>query len=147
VTWSAGAGWWAYSDGSKKITVSRPDGTGERQASLAGLPEGQQTAACPFAVQAVSADGRFVALGHGNTDPQHVDEAHLVFDMQTRKPVSLPQTSGDPANVYFRADGSLVVRSLTGGGKATLYLLGADRKVTGSLADPIAGSLLVAYLQ
>lgn len=147
ITWSADATWWAYSDGSTKITVSHPDGTGKRQASVAGLSECQQAAACPFAVQAVSDDGRYVALGHGNTDPLHVDEAHLVFDMQTKKLVSLPQMKGDPTNVYFRPDGGSMVRSLDGSGNATLYLLDAHRAVTGSLPDPVTGdtSLLVAY--
>lgn len=143
LSWSADATWLAYSDGSKKITVSRPDGTNKHQASVAGLSECQQ-AACPFAVQAVSDDGRYVALGHGNTDPLHVDEAHLVFDMQTQTVVSLPRVKGDLTNVYFRAGGGLVMRSLDGSGNATLYLLDAHRAVTGSLPDPVTG-LLVAY--
>lgn len=51
--------------------------------------------------------------------------------------------------MYFRADGGLIMRSLTTTGKATLYLLGAGRNVTGSEPDPVTGStnVLVAYQQ
>jgi hypothetical protein len=61
-------------------------------------------------VQAVSDDGRYVALGHMNSDPSHVNEAHFVLDMHTGTLVNLPPTAQNGAvnKVYFRPDGVMI---------------------------------------
>lgn len=145
LTWSTDARWLAYDSGSKTITVSRPDGTGKRQASVAGLPDCQKTTACPTSVQAVSNDGRYVALGHGNPGPGAVNESHLVLDMQTGQPVSLPSVIREVVNVYFLPDRGMVIRGFDVVGEeyddrsANLYVVDADRNLIGTLRDPVKG--------
>ncbi len=147
ITWSADGTWRAYAVDARRIAVSRPDGTDVRQASVAGLPDCEETAACPFAVQAVSDDGRYVALGRGTTDPSHTEEAHLVLDVRTGRPVGLPQVIGYVDKVYFRPGGGLLVRGGSGSGAGMLFLLDAAGSVAGTTPDPVVEDSvrLVAY--
>jgi len=79
---SANGQWLAYGGGTD-VTVTAADGAAKTTTSVASLPECHQTAGCPTSVQAVSDDGRYVALGHMNSDPSHLHEAHLVLDTST----------------------------------------------------------------
>lgn len=148
LTWSANGQWRAYG-GSTDVTVTAPDGTGAVKKSVASLPECQATAGCPTSVQAVSDDGRYVALGHMNSDPSHVNEAHLVLDMRTGKLVNLPPvTNGGVDKIWFRPDGVMVVRTAISG-KATFVLVRADGSTLASFPDTTGQSpsyrQLVAY--
>jgi hypothetical protein len=127
--------------------VTRADGTGTTRTSLSGLAECHERPACPFAVQAVSDDGRFVALGHGNTDPNHVTEAHLVLDTKTGRAVMLPKLDGDITQVFFRPDGGLLLRWYQAG-HYKLSAVGPDLKVTVTIPEAegvVPEPLLVAY--
>lgn len=147
LTWSANGRWRAYG-GSTDVTVTAADGTGAVKKSVASLPECQATAGCPTSVQAVSDDGRYVALGHMNSDPNHVTEAHLVLDMQTGQPVDLPPVASRGIDkVWFRPDGSWLVRTGTND-KLTFVLLRPDGSTLATFADTHdhpTGELLVAY--
>lgn len=148
LTWSANGQWLAYG-ASKDVTVTAADGTGTTTKSVAGLAECHQTAGCPTSVQAVSDDGRYVALGHMNSDPSHVHEAHLVLDMQTGSLVNLP--AGMSANkIWFRPDGGMLLRTSTSGGNQfTFVLLRPDGSTLATFPDTHdhypTGELLVAY--
>ncbi len=146
LTWSGTGAWLAYAASGQEIVVSRPDGTGLGRASITGLPECHEFAACPFAVQAVSDDGRYVAIGHGNTDPGHVAEAHLTLDMRTGRLASLPKVTGAIDKIYFRS-GGLVLRSGGDSGRYTFSLVDPTGTVTASFPDTheTAGTRLVGY--
>jgi hypothetical protein len=145
-TWSTNHAYLAYAAQEKTIVVARPDGTVASRTPLSGLAECHQLPACPFAVQAVSDDGRLVALGHGNTDPSHTTEAHLVLDTRTGQLVPLPKVTGQIDRIYFRPDGGMLVRS-SHGETVTFFLLGPDLKVTATFDEPsyLSQSELVAY--
>lgn len=148
LTWSANGHWLAYG-GSKDVTVTAADGTGKTTASVATLPECQQTAGCPTSVQAVSDDGRYVALGHKNSDPTYVTEAHLVLDMRTGSLVDIPTGAGERIDkIWFRPDGGMIVRTVTNDGRYLLVLRRADG-VAISYRDTAeqnpSGQHLVAY--
>jgi hypothetical protein len=141
LTWSPSGTWVAYHTGdtANGIAVSRADGTGLRRVSLSGLPECQQRPACPTAVQAVSDDGRYVAVGHGNTDPSHVVEAHLVIDVRTGRPVATARgLTGTVDRIWFRPDGSRVVRSGQPG-RYMFSLVEPDGTVTATFPDTRTG--------
>ncbi len=146
--WSPSGTYRAYAQQENTIVVARPDGTVTSRTPLSGLAECHELPACPFAVQAVSDDGRFVALGHGNTDPSHVSEAHLVLDTRTGRRLALPKVDGDITRIFFRPDGGLVL-SWDQAGAVKLSLIGPDLKVTATIAEPAnfrqAGLVLVGY--
>jgi hypothetical protein len=74
------------------------------------FPEGQ-----PVTIQAVSANGRFVALGHGSTDPGYQREARWLYDTTTGQFLTAGQVLGAAhagkqiTNVVFLANGGMVV--------------------------------------
>jgi hypothetical protein len=141
-TWSGNGAYRAYTPDEHQVVVTRADGTVSGRASLDGLAECQNFAACPFAVQAVSGDGRYVALGHGNTDPSHVTAAHLVLDLRTGQPVTLPQLRGSIDRIFFGTGERLIVRA---GG--TFYVLGPGGAVAATIPQPsdLTKATLVAY--
>jgi hypothetical protein len=149
LTWSASGRWLAYGE-STDVVVTAADGTGEVKKSVASRPECQQ-AGCPTSVQAVSDDGRYVALGYAQNDPGRVTVAYLALDMQTGALVNLPPApSGGGVNkIWFRADGRMVVRVVTQNAKYTLILVGADGSTLATFPDDLeqqsAGRHLVAY--
>jgi hypothetical protein len=146
LTWSANGKWRAYG-GHTQVTVTAADGSGEVSKSVALLSECQQTAGCPTSVQAVSNDGRYVALGHMNSDPSHVTEAHVVLDMQTGKTVALP--NGNVDKIYFRPNGSMIVRTVTDNSKWTFLLISRSGTTIATIPDTreqgIDATHLVAY--
>jgi hypothetical protein len=145
LTWSDNGKWRAYGGGTD-VVVTAADGGGEISKSVAALPECEETAGCPTSVQAVSDDGRYVAVGHMNSDPSHVTEAHIVLDMQTGKTVALP--NGNVEKIFFRPDGSMVVRTATGN-KWTFLLVRRDGTTIATIPDTneqgTDGTHLVAY--
>jgi hypothetical protein len=90
---------------SDAIKIMKVDGTGPRTASVAGLEECERTAGCPTSVQAVSDDGRYLALGNVNSDPRHVYGTALVYDTVAKQRLPL----GTVEHVWFRPDGAIVV--------------------------------------
>jgi hypothetical protein len=141
LTWSANGQWRAYGLDTD-VVVTAPDGSGKVTTSIGSLPECHETAGCPTSVQAVSDDGRYVALGHIQTDPTHVDEAHLVLDMLTGKLVDLPPRAD---RVYFRPDGGMIVRTVNPDAtEYTLVLIGPDGSTIATFPDT-QGMALVAY--
>jgi hypothetical protein len=129
------------------IAVARRDGVGERSASIEGRPECAEHATCPFGVQSVSDDGRFVAAGDGNTDPGRARSAHYVMDMVTGKAVPLPSVRGSVNEIFFRPDGGMVLRATESNGHSTLYVVGSNHAVTITVPEPDAlrGLDIVAY--
>jgi|GEM_PF-4073029 len=150
LTWSANGQWLAYG-GSTDVTVTAADGTDKTTTSVAALPECHQRPSCPTAVQAVSDDGRYVALGSRPTDTRTAREAHLVLDMQTGSLVSLPTTGpGVGADkIWFRPDGGMVVHTATNDGKYAFVLVRADGSTLATFPDTTeqgpSGRHLVAY--
>ncbi len=146
VTWSGNGTWVGYASGGDKVAVSHPDGTGSRTVSVAGLPQCQ--ASCPSAVQAVSEDGRYVAVALANTDPGHTGNAQWIIDMRTGKLVTMRQVTGGIAGIYFRSDGGWVVHTVTNG-TYRFTVTNADGTVAGSFPDTYQangdGPRLVAY--
>jgi hypothetical protein len=137
LTWSANGQWRAYA-GSNEIVVTAADGSAAVHQSVASLPECQQTAGCPTSVQAVSDDGHFVAVGHMNSDPTHVTEAHLVIDMRTGALVTLPVVKGNRVDrVYFRPGGGMIVRAHTDSGTFTILIVAPDGTILASLPDTL----------
>jgi hypothetical protein len=131
LSWSANGRYRAHATSNTKIVVSQADNTMVSQASIAGQPECTQTAQCPFGVQSVSDDGRYVATGHGNSDPTHTAQAHLVIDMQTGKRVPLPSTITNITEIFFRPDGGLLIQS-----QSRYYLTGGDGTLIADFARP-----------
>jgi hypothetical protein len=148
LTWSGNGQWQAYDSG-EGIVVTAADGSAAVRRSLESLAEcRQQVPGCPTSVQAVSDDGRYVALGHHNTDPSHVREAHVVLDMRTGAAVTLPAAGRTRVDtVYFRPDGGMIVRTGTESGQETFVLLRADGTTLATFPDTLerAGRHLVGY--
>ncbi|GAA3230367.1 hypothetical protein ACFO1B_26740 [Dactylosporangium siamense] len=88
------------------VKVTKVDGGSPRTVSVAGQDECERTAGCPTSVQAVSDDGRYVALGNVNSDPSHVYSTVLVYDTVAKQRLS---QLGKVEHVFFRADGAIVV--------------------------------------
>jgi hypothetical protein len=149
LTWSANGQRRAYGL-STDVVVTAADGSGAVRRSVGSLRECQQQAGCPTSVQAVSDDGRYVAVGHMNSDPSHVNEAHLVLDMHTGTLVNLPAVPNGAVNkVYFRVDGGMIVRTVTNDGRYTFVLLRPDGSTIATFPDTQeqhpGGRHLVAY--
>ncbi|MET7400312.1 hypothetical protein ABZS66_43180 [Dactylosporangium sp. NPDC005572] len=125
----------AYASSERTIQVSAAGGGSARTTDISQLPDCTRTAACPFAVQAVSPDGHYVALGNGNTDPSHVTTAHLVLDTRTGKTVDL-SAFGTVRHVWFPATGGAIV-----GTDHALQVVDAAWRVTGTFPAPAAGEL------
>jgi hypothetical protein len=87
------------------IKIVKVDGTAPRTVSVAGLDECVHTSGCPTSVQSVSDDGRYLALGNVNSDPQHVYTTVLVYDTVAKQRLPL----GTFQHVWFRPDGAVVV--------------------------------------
>ncbi|MET7418186.1 hypothetical protein [Dactylosporangium sp. NPDC005555] len=88
------------------LKISKVDGSSPRTVSVAGQDECDRTAGCPTSVQAVSDDGRYLALGNVNSDPSHVYQAVLVYDTVAKKRLT---QLGTFQHVFFRADGAVLV--------------------------------------
>ncbi len=131
LVWSANGEYRAHSVEAKTIVVSRADGTVVSRTSLAGEPDCDQHAQCPFAVQAVSNDGRYVATAYGTDDLEQVSQASMVLNTGTGQRVALPKTIKDITEIFFRADGGLLIQA-----GARLYLTGPDGTVAGDFARP-----------
>ena len=142
LAWSANGEYRAHSVEAKTIVVSKADGTVVTRASLAGEPDCDQHAQCPFAVQAVSNDGQYVATAYGTDDLQQVSQASLVLNTGTGQRVALPETIKDITDILFRADGGLLIETET-----RLYLTGPDGAVAADFDRPAEtkGADLVAY--
>jgi hypothetical protein len=97
----------AYARTETEIEVAAADGAGARTVSIAHLPQCDQLPTCPFAVQAVSDDGRYVALGNGNSDPGHTYTTTVVVDTRTGTPVTLTNVE-QLMHVWFTATGAVV---------------------------------------
>jgi hypothetical protein len=88
----------------------------------------------------LSADGRYAAVGHGNTDPQVVRSAARVIDTVTGAdvpPATLLGQGGEVHNVVFLAGGGLVVQ-----GGQRWYLLSGLGKVTATV-NPAPGEIRI----
>ena len=88
------------------VKVTKVDGSSPRTVSVAGQEECDRTAGCPTSVQAVSDDGRYVALGNVNSDPSHVYQTALVYDTVAKQRLS---QLGTFEHAFFRADGAILV--------------------------------------
>lgn len=151
LAWSANGKWRAYS-AENEVVVTAADGSGEVRKSVAFLSEcHERPGGCPTSVQAVSDDGRYVALGSASTDPTHVAEAHLALDMRTGKTVSMPKPPADGRidEIQFRPDGGMIVRTATSDHKFNFVLLGSDGSTIATFPDTYRqhpdGRNLVAY--
>ena len=122
----------AYAKTETSIDVL-PAGGKARTVDIAKFP-GCDTA-CPFAVQAVSDNGDYVALGHGNTDPGHVTATMLVVDTRTGKRIDL-SAFPELQHVWFPAAGGAVIADTKG-----LHVVDASWRVTGTFPAPTAGDL------
>lgn len=132
LVYSVNGGALAYARSSTSIEV-RPTGGEARSVDVSAFPGCDS--ACPFAVQAVSDSGDFVALGHGNTDPGHTTSTTLVVDTRTGKRVDLGAHSG-LQHVWFTAAGGAIVADAKG-----LHVVDATWHVTGTFPAPAAGEL------
>jgi hypothetical protein len=135
LTYSVGGATLAYATSSNSITVAPVGGGAKRVVDISKLAECNLRAACPFAVQAVSDDGRYVALGSGNTDPSNVTEAHLVLDTSSGRPVDL-SAFGDVQHIWFTASGGAIVHTAR-----DLRVVDAAWHVTGTFPAPGNGKL------
>lgn len=95
----------AYARTESQIEIQNADGSGARTVSIAALPECDTYPTCPFAVQAVSNDGHYVALGPGNSDPGHTYTASVILDTRTGNTVTL---NLDLLHVWFTPTGAVV---------------------------------------
>ncbi|MEO3817521.1 hypothetical protein [Plantactinospora sp. B24E8] len=126
--WSADGGYRAHADGNT-IVVARADGSGSRRFSVADQPECERQ--CPYAVQAVSNDGRYVATTQADNGPTRIAGARIVLDTMTGGRISLPDTLGQVTGIFFRADNSLVVQTSN-----QLHLVSRDGRLTASVDRP-----------
>lgn len=131
LTWSADGGFRAHAEGST-IVVARASGTVVRRFDVAGQPE-CGSAECPFAVQSISNDGRYVATAIGNTDPTRVTGATIVLDSTNGQRVAIPASVKGITEIFFRWDGGLVVQTAD-----KLRLVTLDGKVTATFDRPDA---------
>ena len=92
----------AYAGPDHTVIIANADGT--RRTSVL-LPECRQDPPCPTATQAVSDNGRYLALGIGNTDPSHVTTTATVLDTTTGDFINLPAR---PRHVWFTTTGALI---------------------------------------
>lgn len=90
----------------ESIKISKVDGSAARTVPVTGLEECTITAGCPTSVQAVSDDGRYVALGNVNSDPSHVYQTALVYDTVAKRRLS---QLGTFDHALFGAGGAIVV--------------------------------------
>ncbi|MGX7676517.1 hypothetical protein [Plantactinospora sp. DSM 117369] len=140
LSWAANGAYRVHATGDT-LVIARPDGRVVRRTSLAGQPEcgrGQ----CPFAVQAISDDGRYVATAMGNSDPKRVTGARFVLDTVTGKRINVPNSVRGVTEIFFRPDNSLVVQA-----SDRLYLVDLDGTVTATIdrPDPTNQADLAAY--
>jgi hypothetical protein len=139
--WSPSGTWRANTAfGEDTVAVARADGSDRRTFTLTGQP-GTTAAGAPTSVQAVSDDGRYLALGGVNSGPSHLSETVLVFDTQTRRAVTLPTSIGSVRHVHFRADGGMLIHSDKG------YTIVAMNGTKGETYPAVAGVTgdLIAY--
>jgi hypothetical protein len=107
---AANAGYLVYSDNGRVRAYARTETEIQidtRTVSIAHLPQCDQEPACPFAVQAVSNDGRYVALGRGNSDPGHTYTTTTVLDTRTGQVVAKANVEG-LLHVWFTGTGAVV---------------------------------------
>ncbi|BCB79126.1 hypothetical protein GCM10022251_19500 [Phytohabitans flavus] len=130
LTWSANGSFRAHAEGSSTIVVERANGTVLRRFSLTPQPE-CATRECPFAVQAVSDDGRYIATAIGNTDPTRVTGAQIVLDTTNGRRVPIPASVKGITEIFFRSDNSLVVQT-----KDKLHLVNRSGKITATIDRP-----------
>ncbi|BCB84203.1 TolB-like translocation protein [Phytohabitans suffuscus] len=128
LTWSANGSFRAHAE-DRTIMVARADGTVVRRFSVAGQPECDRE--CPYAVQSISDDGRYVATAIGNTDPTRVIGATIVLDTTNGRRVAIATSVTGIREIFFRADNSLVVQT-----DDKLRLVTLDGKVTATLDRP-----------
>jgi hypothetical protein len=60
------------------------------------------------AVQAVSDDGRYLAVGYTSTDPSHVSTTQVVYDTHDKTPVVMPAAVGVLRHAWFGVDGRIL---------------------------------------
>jgi hypothetical protein len=133
LTYSVSGGTVAYARSEQSVGVAAADGGKARSVDVSKLP-GCETA-CPFAVQAVSDSGSYVALGRGNTDPGHTAATTLVVDTRTGEAVNL-RAYPHLQHVWFTAAGGAVIADDQG-----LHVVDASWRVTGTFPAPAAGEL------
>ncbi|WP_238007140.1 hypothetical protein KZZ52_37285 [Dactylosporangium sp. AC04546] len=138
LVYSANGGTRAYAKSGTQVEIAEADGSAARTVDIGGLTECQQTAACPSSVQAVSDDGRYVALGNANSDPQHVHSAHIVYDTRDHKRLSL----GSFSHAWFPPGGGAVLIA-----QDTVKVLDASWRTTHTYAlpEPIGADTFVWY--
>jgi hypothetical protein len=142
--WSPSGTYRAYASGDTAV-VTRADWSVVSRTStrnLAGCPVPEIGCA---AVQAVSDDGRYVAVGVNNTDPGHVAGSALVLDTRTGRAAPLPKLSGPLSKVFFRPGGGMVLESASADGRYTLYAVGADGTVAATVTETGRPGDLVGY--
>jgi hypothetical protein len=146
LAWSPGGTYRAYTR-SGQVVVARPDWTEVRHIApkgLAGCPAPQDIGCS--SVQAVSEDGRYVALGVTNTDPSHVTRSVLIVDTTTGKAAPLPaKVTGGLSKVFFRPDGGMLVETVTTGGGYALYAVTPDGTVSVTVPETQRPGDLVGY--
>ncbi|MFC0526649.1 hypothetical protein [Phytohabitans kaempferiae] len=142
LAWSAIGTFKAYAEGSRTIVVARASGTVVRRIDISRQAECGKVA-CPFAVQAISNDGRYVATAQGNTDPTRVLSAAIVLDTTSGHRIALPAKLKGITEIFFRSDNSLVVQTAD-----KLHLVTLDGKVTATIdrPDPSNEADLARYL-
>jgi hypothetical protein len=131
LSWSANGAYRVHASSSDTLVVSRSNGDVVRRVSLLGQPECTLTSACPFGVQAISNDGRYVATGLGNSDPTRVNQAGFVLDTVTGKRIGLPSVVKDVTEIFFQPDDGLIVQTTN-----RLYLIDLDGTIAGTITRP-----------
>jgi hypothetical protein len=137
LVYSPGGTWRAYAATTSSVAVSQVDGSGPRTVPL---PDCQDTT-CPYAVQAVSDDGRYVALGAGSAGSVDVTEGHTVLDTRSGRPVPLGRL-GNVRHVWFPSGGGALIDSGT-----QLIAVDANWATTAVYAEPApaAGATRISY--
>ncbi|MGI5246068.1 hypothetical protein [Dactylosporangium sp. CA-139066] len=125
----------AYAATDTSVVVGPVGGGSRRVVDISNFPECSDYA-CPFAVQAVSNDGNYVALGDGNTDLGTVTDAHIVLDTRSRKAVDLT-AFGDVQHIWFTASGGAIIHTTH-----DLRVVDTAWHVTGTFPAPGNGTLL-----
>ncbi|RLP95888.1 WD40 repeat domain-containing protein [Micromonospora sp. CV4] len=120
-------------------TVFLTDRRGSARRVIPGLG-GEGSAYVCYDLASISPDGRHIALfriarGNEGGDAARSLLANVVLDTRTGKEVVLPLGDRELRQVFFQADGSMVVR-VRSGDRYTLLLVGEDGKKVAEQAEP-----------